>query len=149
VNRLFPKSAWKGSNLRPRVPETRALPTALHADHSHPLLPAGIEPSILRLKAGHPGRWTTGAVVSLNNDGTHTHTDALDGDRTHTSLTENQVAYSDPADESSTQATLSRSVAFMARGAPARGWPFTRARVGAIMRDEEGRRDHCFLDLYC
>src|SRR5688572_6443313 len=26
------QSAWKGSNLRPRVPETRALPTALHAD---------------------------------------------------------------------------------------------------------------------
>ena len=28
------QSAWKGSNLRPRVPETRALPTALHAENS-------------------------------------------------------------------------------------------------------------------
>ena len=91
------QSAWKGSNLRPRVPETRALPTALHAGSgdgrgvmsdeqrgsfvtchlslvpcssvlhsslSSRLLPAGVEPCIFRLKAGDPGRWTTGALVS-------------------------------------------------------------------------------------
>jgi hypothetical protein len=96
------QSAWKGSNLRPRVPETRALPTALHAESL--MLSAGIEPCVLRLKAGHPGRWTTGALLSLTKE-TRTGTGALDGDRTHTSLTENQVAYSDLADESSTRAT--------------------------------------------
>src|SRR5688572_25227454 len=78
---------------------------------------------------------------------THTGTGALDGDRTHTSLTENQVAYSGLADESSTRAK-NRSVAFMARGAPAWGRAFTRPGVGVIMRDEEGRRVHCFLYLY-
>ena len=29
------------------------------------MLPVGIEPIILRLKAGHPDRWTTGATGSV------------------------------------------------------------------------------------
>jgi hypothetical protein len=69
----------------------------IHHSLSFPLLPEGIEPCILRLKAGDPGRWTTGALL-LNEGHAHTDTGALDGDRTHTSLTENQVAYSGLAD---------------------------------------------------
>ena len=40
------------------IPARRDCQTAPHAV----LLPEGIEPIILRLKAGHPGHWTTGAA---------------------------------------------------------------------------------------
>src|SRR5580700_4692586 len=45
--------------MRPRHARCQATP---HAENF--MLPVGIEPIILRLKAGHPDRWTTGAITA-------------------------------------------------------------------------------------
>lgn len=60
------KSAWKDSNLRPRAPEARALAKLRYTLMICRMLPEGVEPIILRLKAGHPGPWTTGAFEISN-----------------------------------------------------------------------------------
>ena len=81
------KSAWKDSNLRPRAPEARALAKlryTLRTNHA----PGENRTLACRLKTGGP------ATRRREQHNANTYS-ALGGARTHISLAENQVAYSD------------------------------------------------------